>query len=154
MSLASLRVLVRRLRKECPWDRQATHASMRPYLMEELFEALSAIDAEDPVAMKEELGDLLFQVYFHAELAEEAGHFDIEQVAEAIEAKMVARHPHIFVDPSLAGGPGAWERRKAESKRAQGWMGFPRRFLPFSGRIGWGKRWRMWGLTGRIWRGF
>lgn len=125
VSLDSLRGLVKRLRRDCPWDRQQDSQSMRPYLMEELYEVLGAIDAQDYEGLREELGDLLFQIFFHAELAEEAGHFNIEQVAEAIEAKMVARHPHVFENPELPGGPGHWERRKAEKRKGSRVDGVP-----------------------------
>lgn len=112
-SLSDLRELVARLRRDCPWDRAQTHANMRPYLMEEAFEALDAIDSGDPARMREELGDLLFQVFFHARLGEEAGHFDMEQIAADIVTKMVERHPHVFEDARLPGGPSVWEARKA-----------------------------------------
>ncbi|MFZ5482147.1 MAG: nucleoside triphosphate pyrophosphohydrolase [Myxococcota bacterium] len=112
-----LRRLVERLRAECPWDRAQDHRSMRPYLLEETYEVIDALDAGDAARLRDELGDLLFQVYFHARLAEERGEFDIQQVADAIVAKMVERHPHVFAgtddDPSVAG----WEARKAAARR-------------------------------------
>ncbi len=126
MSLEALRGLVARLRSDCPWDRQQDALSMRPYLMEELFEALEAIDRQDPVATKEELGDLLFQIFFHARLAEEKGDFDIDQVAAGVTEKMIQRHPHVFADPSLPGGPGIWEARKAARRSGSRVDGVPR----------------------------
>lgn len=86
---------------------------MRPYLMEEAFEALDALDGGADPQIEEELGDLLFQVLFHARLGEERGAFDLDSVARGITTKMIERHPHVFADPSLPGGPGVWEARKA-----------------------------------------
>lgn len=113
-----LRALVARLRADCPWDRAQSLASMRPYLLEEAHEVLDALDDEDVGKLREELGDLLFQVYFLARLAEERGAFDIEQVADGIVGKMVARHPHVYgdADASSAGTVGAWEARKAAAR--------------------------------------
>lgn len=110
-----LRALVARLRAECPWDRAQTPASMRPYLLEEAYEVLDALDAGADDRLREELGDLLFQVYFHARLAEERGAFDIAAVADAVVAKMIERHPHVYGGSTEAdaGTVGAWEARKA-----------------------------------------
>lgn len=82
----------------CPWDREQTHKSLRPYLIEEAYEVLDAINQEDPEEMASELGDLLLQVVFHAQLAREAGLFDISTVISGIHNKMVYRHPHVFGD--------------------------------------------------------
>ena len=112
---ARLRALVARLRAECPWDQAQTAATMRPYLLEETYEVLGALDAADDAHLAEELGDLLFQVYFQARLAEERGAFDIATVADGVVAKMVDRHPHVYagvVDPA-AGTLAGWEARKA-----------------------------------------
>src|SRR5579864_1151637 len=87
----------------CPWDREQTHESLRPYLLEETYELLEAIDAGDDAKMKEELGDVLLQVAMHAEIAAQEGRFDAAQVSEAVAAKMVKRHPHVFGDVSVAG---------------------------------------------------
>ena len=84
----------------CPWDREQTLASLRPYVLEETYEVLEAIDAGDPEAHREELGDLLLQIVFQARLAEEEGRFDLAGVADAISEKLLSRHPHVF-------GPGA-----------------------------------------------
>jgi MazG family protein len=112
-----LRALVARLCAECPWDRAQTPSSMRPYLLEEAYEVLDALDSGDDTKLREELGDLLFQVYFHARLAEERGAFDIAAVADGVVEKMVERHPHVFGGPggaeADAGSVGAWEARKA-----------------------------------------
>jgi len=80
----------------CPWDREQTHASIKPYLIEETYELVEAIDNKDDAGMREELGDLLLQVVFHADMAKERGAFDIGDVADAISAKMISRHPHVF----------------------------------------------------------
>jgi len=95
--------VMRRLRGEggCPWDRQQTRESLTPFLLEETHEVLEAIEAGSPDALREELGDLLFQVVFHAQIAAEAGEFDIDAVVEGTVRKMTRRHPHVF------GGGGA-----------------------------------------------
>ena len=80
----------------CPWDRQQTHASLRPYLLEEAYEVLDAIDAQDPHRLREELGDLLLQVVFHAQIASERGEFTIHDVVGDLHDKLVRRHPHVF----------------------------------------------------------
>jgi tetrapyrrole methylase family protein/MazG family protein len=80
----------------CPWDRQQTHRSLRRYLIEECYEAVDAIESGDDEALKEELGDLLLQVVFHAQLARERRRFDFDKVAAGIADKLVARHPHVF----------------------------------------------------------
>ncbi|MCL6481471.1 MAG: nucleoside triphosphate pyrophosphohydrolase [Firmicutes bacterium] len=80
----------------CPWDREQTHRTLRSYLLEEAYEVLEAIDTGDPGRLRDELGDLLLQIVFHAELARRAGQFDIGQVLDGIHDKMVRRHPHVF----------------------------------------------------------
>ena len=82
--------------KGCPWDREQTRQSLKPYLIEEAYEVLEAIDRRDTDHIKEELGDLLFQVIFHARISQELGEFDIEDVIEVVFQKMVRRHPHVF----------------------------------------------------------
>lgn len=80
----------------CPWDREQTPESIKPYLIEETYEVLEAIDEEDPAKLKEELGDLLLQVVFHAQMAEEVGTFAISEVLAGINGKLIRRHPHVF----------------------------------------------------------
>jgi len=80
----------------CPWDRQQTHASLRPFLLEETYEALDALDRGDFDVLPGELGDVLFQCVFHAQIAAEAGRFDLADAIEAICAKLIRRHPHVF----------------------------------------------------------
>jgi nucleoside triphosphate diphosphatase len=109
--------LVARLRAPdgCPWDREQGAADLRAYLLEEAHEAAAAIDGGDWGELAGELGDLLFQIAFLVRLAEERGAFDLEKVVAGIEAKMVARHPHVFGGETLADARAvreAWERRK------------------------------------------
>ena len=103
----------------CPWDQQQTFASIAPYTIEEAYEVADAIEREDLSALRDELGDLLFQVVFHARMAEEAGHFDFDDVAAGITDKMRRRHPHVFGDDEeRAAGQvsGSWERIKADER--------------------------------------
>jgi tetrapyrrole methylase family protein/MazG family protein len=90
--------IMHRLRRECPWDRTQSHMSLRAFLLEETYETLQALDAAAPAELCEELGDLTVQVVFHAELAQEAGQFDIADVLRGINEKLVRRHPHVFGD--------------------------------------------------------
>jgi len=123
--LPALFEVVRRLRAPdgCPWDREQTHESLRPYLLEETYEVLEAIDAGDDSKLLEELGDLLLQVAMHAEIASQEGRWDAATVSEREAAKMVARHPHVFGDVSVADAGEVlknWERQKAQEAHAQG----------------------------------
>src|SRR5438445_5503451 len=107
----------------CPWDREQTHESVRPYLLEETYELLEAIDSRDDDKMMEELGDLLLQVAMHAEIAAEEGRFDATKVSEAVAAKMVKRHPHVFGDVSVANADEVlrnWEHQKMDESRKAG----------------------------------
>jgi len=124
--VAAIFEIARRLRAPngCPWDREQTHQSLRPYLLEETYELLEVIDRglEDGKLL-EELGDLLLQVAMHAAIAEEQKRFNAAQVSEAAAAKMVARHPHVFGDEQVADAEGVlrnWERRKAEEAERAG----------------------------------
>ena len=102
--LARLRAIMHRLRAPggCPWDAEQTHASLVPNLIEETYEAVDTIQRGDPDHLKEELGDVLLQVFFHSELAEEAGHFNLDDVARGISDKLVRRHPHVFAQSDAA----------------------------------------------------
>ena len=107
----------------CPWDREQTHESLRTYLLEETYEVLEALDAKDFAKFPEELGDLLLQVVFHAELAKRAGRFEIGDVVEHIYTKMVRRHPHVFGDVEAGDSKTVlknWEQLKAEERKAAG----------------------------------
>lgn len=107
----------------CPWDREQTHESLRPYLLEETYELLEAIDSGDDAKIMEELGDLLLQVAMHAEIAASESRFDAAQVSEAVAAKMVARHPHVFGSTKVANADDVlrnWEYQKAHEARKAG----------------------------------
>jgi len=120
-----LLAIMERLRdpeRGCPWDREQDFATIAPYTIEEAYEVGDAIERGDMAALKDELGDLLLQVVFHARMAEEAGLFDFDGVAEAISDKMVRRHPHVFGDAeiaSVAAQNEAWEAHKAAERAAK-----------------------------------
>ncbi|PWR23783.1 nucleoside triphosphate pyrophosphohydrolase [Zavarzinia compransoris] len=119
--LAALLALMVRLRAPqdgCPWDREQTFATIAPYTIEEAYEVADAIARHDLGDLREELGDLLFQVVFHARIAEEQGAFTFADVAEAITGKMIARHPHIFGDAD-AHDAARWEDMKAQERAAK-----------------------------------
>lgn len=123
--LPALFEVVRRLRAPdgCPWDREQTHESLRPYLLEETYEVLDALDSGDDAKLLEELGDLLLQVAMHAEIAAQDGRWDAATVSEREAAKMVARHPHVFGDVNVADAGEVlknWERQKAAEAEAGG----------------------------------
>jgi tetrapyrrole methylase family protein / MazG family protein len=103
----------------CPWDQKQTHESLKKYLLEEAHEYLAAVDAEDDFAMIEELGDVLLQVFLHAQIGEDQGYFTLEDVLASISEKMIRRHPHVFGDVSVEDAEGVvvnWEAIKAEEK--------------------------------------
>jgi MazG family protein len=102
----------------CPWDVEQSFATIAPYTIEEAYEVADAIARGDMAGLKDELGDLLLQVVYHAEMASEQARFDFADVVEAITAKMIHRHPHVFADPALR--EAMWERIKAEEKAARG----------------------------------
>lgn len=105
----------------CPWDLAQTSASIAPYAVEEAYEVVDAIDRGDPSDLRDELGDLLLQVVFHARMAEESGAFDFADVAAAIVDKMVRRHPHVFDSVAAFDRPAdAWEAQKARERAAKG----------------------------------
>ena len=86
----------------CPWDLEQTYATIAPYTIEEAYEVADAIEKDDRASLKEELGDLLLQVVYHAQIAKEEGAFDFDDVADAVTRKMIRRHPHVFGTPSSA----------------------------------------------------
>ena len=124
-----LRAIMARLRDResgCPWDIEQTFATIAPYTVEEAYEVADAIERNDLSDLKEELGDLLLQVVFHARMAEEQGAFAFEDVATAINDKMVRRHPHVFAEEtyaSLAHQKEGWEQLKAAERAAKGKTG-------------------------------
>ncbi|NLI29781.1 MAG: nucleoside triphosphate pyrophosphohydrolase [Nitrospiraceae bacterium] len=103
----------------CPWDREQTHESIKPYLIEETYELVEAIDTKDDAGIREELGDLLLQVVFHADMAKERGAFDIGDVIDAISAKMISRHPHVFAGAKFD-TPEAVLQQWTDRKREEG----------------------------------
>jgi MazG family protein len=111
----SLVELVARLRRDCPWDREQSLESLKTYLLEETYETLDAIEAQAPEPLREELGDLLFQIVFLARLGQERGWFGIDEIARRITEKMIERHPHVFAGTPAANAEEvktAWEKRK------------------------------------------
>jgi len=111
-----------RLRRECPWDGQQTHESLKPYLLEESYEVYDALTDGDLVALREELGDLLFQVAFHSRLAAEDVGWDVDDVAADLVAKLIRRHPHVFAGQTVAGADEVnanWEVIKRAEKGRQ-----------------------------------
>jgi MazG family protein len=107
----------------CPWDLEQDFASIAPYTIEEAYEVDDAIRRGDLAGLRDELGDLLLQVVFHAQMAREAGHFDFDAVVDAVCEKLVARHPHVFgeaVVPTARAQTDAWERHKAAERARKG----------------------------------
>jgi tetrapyrrole methylase family protein/MazG family protein len=115
--------VVRELRRSCPWDREQTHATLTRYLIEEAFEAVAAIDAGDPRALADELGDVLLQVALHATIAEESGSFELAELIRQGTDKLIRRHPHVFGELSARNAAevtARWEQIKREERRAVG----------------------------------
>lgn len=117
-----LREIMELLRSEggCPWDIEQTHKSIRSCMIEEAYEVVEAIDTENPVLLREELGDVLFQVMFHSRIEEENGRFDVSDVIHDIAEKMIHRHPHVFSDVEVADSEAVlnrWEAIKTEEKQ-------------------------------------
>ncbi len=106
------------LRSKCPWDRAQTHESLKRYLIEEAYELLDAIDSGDDQKLKEELGDLLLQVVFHAQIAKERSAFDMEQVIEGLIKKLIDRHPHVFGCETPEEVLKNWEERKLKDRES------------------------------------
>lgn len=116
-----LRHIVKILRGEggCPWDREQTHESIRREFIEEVYEVVEAIDEKSPEHLKEELGDVMLQVVFHASIEEDAGHYDLDAVADGVSKKLILRHPHVFGDVSVADSAEVlnnWDRIKRVEK--------------------------------------
>ncbi|WAC19710.1 nucleoside triphosphate pyrophosphohydrolase [Luteolibacter sp. SL250] len=119
--LERLKAIMHRLRAPggCPWDAEQTHESLVPHLIEESYETIDAIQRNDHNHLKEELGDLLLQVIFHSEIAEEAGRFTLEDVARGVSEKLVRRHPHVFASAQVADSDGVlkqWDEIKRAEK--------------------------------------
>src|SRR4051812_48948759 len=124
-AIEDLRKTIARLRAPggCPWDQEQTHASLVRCLIDECSELIDTIDRLDFPHMREELGDVLIQVVFHAQLAEEAGHFDLDDVAREVNEKLIRRHPHVFGDGKLDTSAQVlvqWDQIKAQEKAKSG----------------------------------
>jgi nucleoside triphosphate diphosphatase len=127
--LLTIMAALRDLSTGCPWDKEQTFDTIAPYTIEEAYEVADAIARRDFASLPDELGDLLFQVVYHARMAEEAGHFAFADVARAISDKMIRRHPHVFGKPALELDPGAardaaaqtaaWETQKSAERAAR-----------------------------------
>jgi len=137
----------------CPWDAEQDHRSLARHLLEEAHEVLDAIDAGDSDLLKEELGDLLLQVVFHAQMAADEGRWDVDDVAEGIVRKLIRRHPHVFGDVTVSGAGEVlvnWERIKADEKGPKALEDDIPATLPALARAskvqrraaGWGFEWR------------
>jgi len=137
----------------CPWDREQDHRSLARHLLEEAHEVLEAIDDAEPDRLRDELGDLLLPVVFHAQMAAEEGAFDVDDVADGIVRKLIRRHPHVFGDVEVDSSAEVlvnWERIKAEEKGEQGLEDDIPATLPALARAakvqrraaGWGFEWR------------
>lgn len=121
MQVERLKAIMHRLRAPggCPWDAEQTHESLVPCLIEESYEVVDAIKRKDHPHLEEELGDLLLQVVFHSELAEEAGHYNMDDVARGISEKLIRRHPHVFGDSVVSDTDGVlsqWDAIKRQEK--------------------------------------
>ncbi len=119
VSFSELVDIMARLRAECPWDKEQTHRSLVPYLIEETYETVDAIESDDAAATADELGDVLLQIVFHAQIGREIGAFDIDDVIDGLADKMIRRHPHIFGDAVIESADAqrrSWERLKATEK--------------------------------------
>jgi MazG family protein len=128
--IAEILAVMDRLRGEggCPWDRAQTERTLRPFLVEETSELLEALDEGDRAKIEEELGDVLFQVVFHARLGQEAGRYDLGSVGHAIASKLHRRHPHVFGDAKVEGVAGVlatWEQHKKREGRKSAVDGVP-----------------------------
>ncbi|MGZ9587096.1 bifunctional methyltransferase/pyrophosphohydrolase YabN [Paenibacillus marinisediminis] len=124
-TFAKLKEIVNILRSPggCPWDQEQTHQSIRKNLIEETYEVLETIDDDDPTAMQEELGDLLMQIMLHSQMEDEAGAFNVYDVIQGLNDKLIFRHPHVFGDrhaEDAQSALGNWEQMKAEEKRLKG----------------------------------
>jgi tetrapyrrole methylase family protein / MazG family protein len=124
-SFSSFQNIIAHLRapEGCPWDRKQSHQTLRPSLLEEAFEVLEALDANDPAALQEELGDLLLHILMHAQIAIESGEFRMEEVIEQVNRKLVRRHPHVFSQTQVEGAEQVvanWEAIKRQEKAEKG----------------------------------
>jgi tetrapyrrole methylase family protein/MazG family protein len=122
-----------RSKEGCPWDKKQTHESLKPYVVEEAYEVVEAIEKEDEVHLKEELGDLLLQVIFHAQIAKESGKFDIEDVLNHLIVKLKRRHPHVFGEAKIEKAKEVlfeWEKIKSNERGKESILAGIPKFLP------------------------
>lgn len=112
--------IVAKLRKKCPWDKKQTHASLKPYMIEETYEALHAIDKNNYQKFCEELGDMLLHILMHAVMAKEKNKFDIHDIIDTISSKMVRRHPHVFGKTKAKSAEEVWHRWEKIKKQEKG----------------------------------
>lgn len=122
MDIKGLLDIMDALRERCPWDAKQTRKSLKPYLVEETYEVIEAIEDGTPEMIKEELGDLLFQIVFHCRIAKEMGEFDLQDVIDGISKKMISRHPHVFGDARCETPEDVvsqWEIRKKEEGKVR-----------------------------------
>jgi len=128
-NFGSLVRIMKILRKECPWDREQTHASLKDLMVEEVYEAIDAIDRNDYDDLRKELGDILLHVVFHAEMGSEHNKFDIGDVIFGIQEKLIRRHPHVFADTTVSGTDDVlknWEQiKKSENPNGSVLDGVP-----------------------------
>jgi len=110
--------IMQTLREKCPWDSKQTHKSLKKYMIEEAYELLDAIDSEDDHRLKEELGDVLLQVVFHSQIAKERGAFDVWDVIEGLNEKLIKRHPHVFGAESAQEVLSKWEENKVKERES------------------------------------
>ena len=114
--------IMKEIRQKCPWDARQTHNSLKRYMVEEAYEALDAIEQNDPDHLKKELGDLLLQIVFHSEIASERGEFKFNDVVKSISEKMVERHPHVFASDNEVTAEEVmnnWEKNKHKSENRE-----------------------------------
>ncbi|MBI4302184.1 MAG: nucleoside triphosphate pyrophosphohydrolase [Chloroflexi bacterium] len=137
-SFATLERIMAQLRSPqgCPWDKEQTHPTLKTFLLEESYEVLAALDEEDMDKLKEELGDLLMQIVFHAQIAAEAGKFNMGDILEGINAKLIKRHPHVFDETSVASSqevPHRWEAIKKEEREGSILASVPKQMPALAG---------------------
>ena len=158
---ADLLEIIRLLRSEdgCPWDKAQTHKSIRRGLLEEAYEAAEAIDNDDPVLLKEELGDVLMQVVFHADIESDAGRFTMDDVCDGVVKKLLFRHPHVFGDgheDSPESVLVSWEqlkrRERARTLWPTVWTAWPAACRPYGGLKSCRRRRPPPALSGRMYR--
>jgi NTP pyrophosphatase (non-canonical NTP hydrolase) len=144
--------IMRRLRRECPWDKEQTHESLKKHFVEEAYEALDAIDRKNFSDLKGELGDVALQVLFHSIIAEEEKRFTVEDVFTSINEKLIRRHPHIYGDAVVTSGAeqsALWDKIKMSEGRTSVLDGIPNHYPALMKAEKYRKKHRKWDSTGR-----